>query len=350
MDNKGFISFLALVLVIITIGLMAFAGFRIYQSQESVKNNEVAQPTTLKGEKFTFSAAGDFSSSENAGQVLTSIGKSGSNFTLGLGDLGYGGNGTEKEWCDFVKTRVGSDYPFEIVAGNHDDGTKDGDIHEYSKCLPNRLEGVIGDYGTEYYFDYNNLARFIMISPDIVNYGFDYSKESSHYDWVANTIMQAREKGLRWVVLGMHKNCITPGAKSCEIGEDILNLAIEKGVDLILQGHEHSYFRSKQLRFSPACEMIVANQLNSECVSSEGDTFNNEGSLISITGTGGYVLRDMNFEDPELGYFDSWNAKNSGNSYGYSSFEVFNDYLKGSFIPAGIGQFTDNYTINYEEN
>lgn len=295
---------------------------------------------------FSFTAAGDFYIKEAANSVLTKIGDTPNDFTLALGDLGYTGNGTEKTWCKFVLDRIGTEHPFQIVAGNHDDGSKDGDIRAYRECLPNKIDGLIGDYGIQYYFDYKNLARFILISPDIDNYGFDYVYGSENLNWVIDKVIEARKNNIEWVFLAMHKNCITPGIKSCEIGEDLLNASVENGVDVVLQGHEHAYFRSKQLALnSETCPVIVVNDTDQDCISGQGDELRKRnGTVVVISGAGGYPLREINFEDPEFGYFDAVNGSNSGNTYGFSLFNVSRSSIEASFIPV-LGKYTDSFVI-----
>jgi len=341
-NNKGiFDAHLVLALVVVLVA----GGILVWRISTTNRAPELTEE--IPNNSFIFTAAGDFSSSEAASLVLDGIGSSQSDFTLALGDLGYGGNGAEEDWCVFTKERVGFAHPFEIIAGNHDDGTKDGDINEYIKCLPNRIESITGDYGIEYYFDYNEIARFILITPDITNYGFDYSRGSIHYKWLKNVIVEANVEGIDWIFLGMHKNCITPGVKSCEIGEDLINLAIEKGVDVILQGHEHGYFRSKQLLFNTLCQRMEVNVFNKHCVSGQGGNLNRgEGSVLVISGTGGYKLRNVNLNDPEIGYFEEWNGANIGQSYGYIRFNVDKDKVSAAFIPVGDGKYKDSFIIN----
>ena len=349
-NTRGSAYVIIFAVIFLTVVLVVGA-YRIKVSDDhSTTNNadiQVTQETKTKEETFSFSAAGDFSSNENADAVLSAIGKDNTNFTLALGDLGYAGNGTEEAWCSFVKQRVGPDHPFQIIAGNHDDGTKDGDIKSYSACLPNQIDGMVGDYGVEYYFDYDNLVRFILISPDINTYGFDYIKGNQHYDWVADTIDDAHKAGLKWVILGMHKNCITPGEKTCEIGGDLLDLAVEKKVDIILQGHEHAYFRSHQLAHSSRCLAITINSTNPECiVANNTKHIAGEGSTIVISGAGGQTLRNVNLDDGELGYFAAWNGANTGSTYGYTKITVSSDSIESEFIGLGPGKFKDSFTIS----
>ena len=242
--------------------------------------------------------------------------------------------------------RVGADHPFQLIAGNHDDGESEGDIAEYVKCLPNKISDVVGNYGAEYYFDYNNLARFILISPDIDNYGYDYVEGNEHLQWVKDTVNDARAKNIKWVILGMHKNCITPGEKTCEIGDDLLNAAVGLKIDIVLQGHEHAYFRSKQLALNPDdCPAIIVNEFNESCIStSSNEMKQGAGTVIVISGAGGYQLRNVNLADTEYNYFSAFNGANTGNSYGFSRFTVDEKAIDASFVPA-IGDFTDSFSI-----
>lgn len=344
--QAGFTSIAVIAFILAFCGLVYIAYARIVSTNDT--NTPTATESTLVEEdnSFIFTAAGDFKNESNADAVLRAIGKEKSAFTLALGDFSYAGNGTEAAWCQFVSDRVGIDHPFQLIAGNHDDGESEGDIAEYVKCLPNKLQNIVGNYGTEYYFDYKGLARFILISPDIDNYGYDYVDGTEHLQWVIDAIKDARESGIDWIVLGMHKNCISAGEKTCEIGEDLLNTAVELKVDVILQGHEHAYFRSKQLALNPeSCPAIVVNEFNESCISSSSNEMKKgAGTVIVISGAGGYQLRDVNLKDTEYNYFSAFNGANVGNSYGYSRFSVDNKAIKSSFIPA-IGSFTDSFTI-----
>lgn len=342
-QENGFghlVLFLGFVLMAV---LVFFAYSRINKSEVALDTSEQSAPSKTP---FSFTAAGDFNSTAGADLVLTGIGQEKSDFTLALGDLGYGGNGKETTWCDFVKARVGSEHPFEIIAGNHDDGSVDGNITEYAKCLPDRIGNITGNYGTEYYFDYGKMARFIMISPDINTYGFDYLSGSEHLQWVIDAVKDARAKNIDWVVLGMHKNCITIGEKTCEIGSDLLNTAVDLGIDLVLQGHEHAYFRSKQLALNPeTCPAILVNDFNQSCIAKDGDKLQKgAGTIIVISGAGGAELRDVNLQDSELGYFEAMSGKNVDISHGYSLFDVREKTIKASFVPVD-GSFTDSFSI-----
>ena len=337
-DQRGALPVTVLILLLIVVGAIGFLGYRITQSEET--------ETSVTRTPFTFTAGGDWDSNTNTDAVLRAIPTETSDFTLALGDLGYiGPNGEEQQWCTFVRDRVGPTHPFVLLVGNHDDADGDGDIREYIECLPNQIEGVTGEYGIEFYFDFNNLARFIFVSPDIDMFGYDYSEGSEHYEWVRSTINEARDEGLPWVFLSMHKNCLTPGVKPCEVGQDIIDLALEMNVDLILQGHEHAYYRTHQLAHSSDCPELLINGFNEACVIDAVNEFSKgQGTVTVISGAAGKALRESNPEDPEFEYFSAINALNNENTYGFSQIYVSEDQVVVDFVPA-VGEFEERFTI-----
>jgi hypothetical protein len=236
-----------------------------------------AAPGTPPGDgSFVFAAGGDMGCSPEAAATLEGIHGSGADFALHFGDMAYDQAPApyEASWCDFVHARLGAGFPYEIVTGGHDLGegtTKgaeyEGSIDRYAQCMPDRLGSTSvngAGYGKEYFFDHpaaRPLARFIMISPSITmpdgtTYDYTANPPSPHYQWLVDAIDGARAAGIRWVIVGTARNCITAGEKHCEIGQDVFNLLVDKKVVLILQGHEHGYERSKQLATGPNCPAI----------------------------------------------------------------------------------------------
>ncbi len=319
---------------------------QVETTTEQVESTQTTPGTPANNASFSFAAAGDFTGGNNAIAVFDSIGSRSTDFTLALGDLGYVGNGNEEQWCSLVKAGVGDTYPFQLIAGNHDDrASGDGDILNYRQCLPNRVGEIDGDYAIRYSFDYENLARFILISPDIRTYGGSYARGTDNYNWVRSQAEQARADGLSWVFLAMHKNCITPGQKRCEIGEDLFNLAIEAEVDVILQGHEHGFFRSNQLAFGEGCRAVEVDKFNADCVADDDNNFQaGAGSVLVISGAGGIGLRDVNLDDEEIGYFASVSASNVEPSHGYAEFTVNESRISSEFIGVN-GSFGDTFQI-----
>lgn len=293
-----------------------------------------------------FAAAGDFDVGENFSQTLNQIKANNTNFTLALGDFSYG-NSTESQWCGKIHTTLSSVYPFELIVGNHD-YINNSSMERFMECLPNRIPTMIGEYGRQYYFDYSSLMRVIAISPDMDYEGKKYTYDSGtdQYNWVSNHIDEARQSGIKWIVVAMHKNCLTMGVKNCEIGEDLQNLLVDKHVDLILQGHEHAYMRSKQLTTNLDCPKILSDY-NESCVvqSSQDQTYQQgNGSMLVINGAGGITERDVDLTSSSASYFASVHAANTSPAYGPSIFNVSDSKIEAKFID-GSGQVLDSFTI-----
>ncbi|UVJ37933.1 metallophosphoesterase [Arthrobacter sp. CJ23] len=294
--------------------------------------------------------AGDYSSSAAAAGVLSRVGSSGADLHLALGDLSYGAKDSERSWCDFVTSRTGPGFPFELVSGNHESNGQNGNIDQFAGCLPNRLPGLVGSYGRQYYVDVpqqNPLVRFVMISPGIPfpDGTWDYSAGSPRFNWTAAAIDGARAASIPWVVVGMHTPCISVGKYGCVSGKSLTNLLLGKKVDLVLNGHEHMYQRSKQLAPSPGCAGLVPDAYNAACVrDSDIALVKGAGTVFATVGTGGVPLRDVNAADGEARYFAASSGLNSNPSHGYLDLQFTSTTLNAAFV-ATTGTFNDSFTI-----
>ena len=248
---------------------------------------------------------------------------------------------------------MGATYPFELLAGNHEEKatSQGGFIENFAACLPDRL-GVTGTYAHQYYFDYPPeapLARFILIDPDLTR-GESVAQyctdgDTANCAWLAERIEEAQSQGL-WTIVGMHKNCITIGEKSCEVGAPLFNLLVEHKVDLILQGHDHGYQRSKQLSLDAGCTAILPNAFEAPCVVDEGTDGafkRGAGPVLVIPAKSGRESYAVNAEDPEASYFATWMYPNN-DSYGFTKFTVSADSIVAQFV-AGTGTYADHFTI-----
>ena len=142
-----------------------------------VRVSSLAGPAT----SFSFGTAGDWDMGTAGSHTLSnwqSLGTSGVNFALSLGDMLYHTpsqtNPNEQAWCSTFKTNIAD---VEILVGNHEtweDNTTQGggSINRFVIYCPFTLGAKTGTYGFDYYFDYPSsgpLARFIMVDPNIYN-------------------------------------------------------------------------------------------------------------------------------------------------------------------------------------
>ncbi|HJZ05067.1 hypothetical protein A2634_04620 [Candidatus Amesbacteria bacterium RIFCSPHIGHO2_01_FULL_48_32] len=308
-------------------------------------------------EGFSFTAISDYQSTSDTSAVLAKISQAGADFHLATGDFSYGTLSPESAWCDYVKSFVGSTYPFELLSGNHDSDGGEANIDAFAACLPDRIGGLVGEYGKEYYFDYQNLARFILFSPDLTFAGdyYDYSSGTSHFDWLSNAIDSARNQNIPWIIVAMHKPCLNAENSVCLIGPDLENLLISKKVDLVLQAHNHNYQRSKQLiNGTTSCPSVTPGSYNSDCVNQTGFTdayAKGSGPVFVIAGTGGRNLSNINFSDPEISYFTRLMGANLYPTFGFLKFDVSDTAISGQFV--GVGSppaFSDAFSITSDIN
>lgn len=331
--TRGFVALLCLGLVVLAqTGLSTAAG-----------------PTP---DHVRFAAVGDMGQSNaTTGPVLTALGQEDPDATFIVGDLSYAATGTEQAWCDFVTTRIGTGKAFELLAGNHESNGLNGNINDFSACLPNQLPGLVGTYGRQYYVDVpreDPLVRFIMISPALPypDGTWSYAAGTPRYAWTAAAIDGARLAGVPWVVVGMHKPCLTVGEYSCESGADLANLLLTKKVDLVLSGHEHHYARTKQLALGTGCTALAVGSYDADCVVDSDDAVAaGAGTVFATIGTGGITQRPIYTTDPEFPYFAATAGSNQNQTFGFGSFDVTPERIAVSFVRGTGGTFTDTFTI-----
>lgn len=292
---------------------------------------------SVHSQKFTFGAAGDFSTGANFLSTLDAIKTANVDLMLALGDLAYEDK-KEDWWCEQWRNRT-SLSDLLIVAGSSD-VDNGGTIQPYVQACPSFLP-VTGVAGIQYYLDFpvgTPLARFIMITPGVGGSAAAYNtygRNGTGLSWVASTIDSAREAQIPWIVVGMSKNYISTLGSSDEVGEPLMSLLFQKKVDLVLQANEPGYERSKQLTCA------TAGSFNSSCVYVAQPAEKAKGSTIVILGTGGKDLAVKNSNDSESGYFQVVNNR----TYGFGHFLVTADRLTYNFRRSAGGDLRDSFTL-----
>lgn len=301
---------------------------------------------------FEFAAAGDWDVTTETNANWQSLSTSGVNFTLALGDFLYSIQPTpqaQQSWCNNFKANAPGGN-VEILVGNHetfeDNATSGGgSINKFVLYCPFTLGSLSGTYGFQYYFDYPftaPLARFILVDPAIWLGNTSatrvlYGDGSPAQQWVAAQIDSARGAGIQWVIVGMHKDCISAGVEGCEVGEKFMSFLINKRVDLVIQGHDHNYQRSKQLTCATPQVYLPS------CVINDGSSSiyqKGAGTVFLIDGTGGATLDKINATDGDYGYF----ARTNSTTWGYTKVYVSGSSLQVQFVPTS-GAFSDTWYI-----
>ncbi|WP_410557868.1 metallophosphoesterase [Arthrobacter globiformis] len=298
-----------------------------------------------------FTAQGDMGLSTGAREVLDTINGLHPELSLALGDFSYEA-GREQEFCDMVTGKLGGNFPYQVVTGNHESDGHDGDIANIVKCLPNRLPGLQGEYGVQWYADYpehDPLVRFIMVSPGIEFHDgntLDYSRGSERWQWTSDALDGAKSRKIPWTVVGMHTPCLSVGKYDCQAGRDFTNLLIDKKADLVVTGHDHNYQRSHQLGRGQGCPALVPDTFSGGCLTdSDSAMVQGAGTVFATVGTGGVGLYDVNGQDPESPYFAAWSGKNRDAALGTLDVTATRERLSARFVPAAGYTFTDSFEI-----
>jgi hypothetical protein len=172
---------------------------------------------------------------------------------------------------------------------------------------------------------------------------------TKHYTWLANAIDGARSAHIPWIIVGMHKSCLSVGQYYCNIYQELFSLLIDKKVDLVLQAHDHGYQRTNQIATGPACPIVEVDTFNSNCVVRNAQTnvyLKGGGPVFVITAAGGGELYELNERDPEAGYFATWMGANSKPRKGFARFAMTASQISGEFVGStATSDYTDYFAI-----
>lgn len=327
----------------------SFAGDAEYSSSASNVQNHVTQ------QGFVFTAFGDSGFGTTFQTQLDKVKALNPNFHICLGDMSYSATPANIDtYCNRVKNTLGVNYPYMLTAGNHENGS-DGFITDFTSRLPPKLTidpeataNIPGLYGVRYYFDYPQASpycRIILLTPGESAFGFPgtFVNGSAEYNWVSSKIDDARARGYKWVIVCYHRNYISVGEKGNEIGTSLMELLFRKKVDLILQGHDHIYGRTKSLDGPGAIGSLV--------IKENGPAYTKgQGVVIGINGTGGAGLDSINTGDSDINYFAAYMGSNLSlppggqSSRGSTRVSVTPTRISVTHEPA-IGSYTDAFTI-----
>lgn len=350
----------------------------------------------VSASSFTFAIAGDFSHGVPANAVSALWGKDHPDLSIGLGDYSYA-NTPPSTWCTSIwNTAAGGGDSF-LVVGDHDTYYSDRltndlsygyweNVTGYANSCGLRGSGVswIGSgtisnnhacntssdlslydtcFGREMYVDYpasSPLVRFIVLCdgvPSIPNatawcdYGSTGTDASNHLAWLDNTVKQAQQIGIPWVIVLNHDHSWAAGPYGISYSNSLWNHLISDKVDIFITAEEHNYQRSYPLLCSTVNHDWYQNPnatLVPSCFGSNSKSSysHRDGLIYLISGTGGQSHNRFNTTDigwvSNQGYFAALNDT----SWGFSMFSVTSTSVSATFNPA-IGNLTDRWFLSY---
>ncbi|OMD65195.1 hypothetical protein BSK48_23760 [Paenibacillus odorifer] len=207
------------------------------------------------------------------------------------------------------------------VAGNHEDKANAFYEHYNIKEAP----GSATETGAYYSYDYSN-AHFVVLNTNENSDEFANFSQAQ-LDWMKADVKAAKAAGAKWIIVAMHKGPYTTSNHATD--KDIMGtngerakvapMMAELGIDLVLQGHDHIYARTKPIKAdgTAADTVKIKESFNGQTVEY---TVNPDGTIYLIPATAGAKVYYKNMK-PEL-----------GDAY-YNLFEVANENTAAKYGP-----------------
>lgn len=225
-----------------------------------------------------------------------------SEFTVNLGD--FVNDNTNDEWDWYFKNFGFSNMSTTLVpvAGNHDGNiTNKLNINVFNSTFnlsnPNTDSKVNWVNGVYYSYDYGN-AHFAVLNTNDM-----YPMSQSQRNWLINDM---KSSDADWKIVFMHRAAYAEGKNinkpdTIIMRDVLLPLFDELDIDVVYAGHDHTYYRSKQVKGDAAVEDVtyVTENYNGEEVTF---AYNPDGAVHILPATAGtkrYTVHDAINPIPE---------------------------------------------------
>ncbi len=200
---------------------------------------------------FAFTAITDVQGSveknyiDSYGNLKKAVG-SGTDFILSCGDnVDNGKNIMQYTWWLDGQSDVWTNNTLVTLAGNHEKKN-----YSLSSVIATPDEAIINETGYYYSYDYQNVHFVILDTNDL---GADNALSAAQTEWLVADLKKANEsEKIDFIVVSLHKGPYTAGSHAFD--EDVIALRhqltpifADNNVDLVLQGHDHTYSVSERL-------------------------------------------------------------------------------------------------------
>ncbi len=158
---------------------------------------------------------------------------------------------TESQWNAFLASDKLRQYPWSATIGNHDVGGKAYDQHFWTPNTDRSANFYSGSTttqsGGDYWYEYKGVL-FIHLNSNAYASG----KDAAHIAYVTS-VVNAHGADAQYTVLVYHHAIYSPAAHANDSDNrqrriDFPTAFSNLGVDLVLQGHDHSYSRSYAIK------------------------------------------------------------------------------------------------------
>ncbi|HJD20616.1 MAG TPA: metallophosphoesterase family protein [Candidatus Gemmiger faecigallinarum] len=162
------------------------------------------------------------------------------NFVISAGDqVNKTGQPKEEEYAGYLNPAALASLPVATTIGNHDSLNPDYGYHFYN---PNQTENGLTEAGGDYYYSYGP-AVFIVLNTNNYN-------AAEHQKTVEEAV--AAYPDATWRIVTLHQDIYGSGYDHSDTDGMILRTQLTpifdaNDIDVVLQGHDHTYSRSKML-------------------------------------------------------------------------------------------------------
>ena len=200
------------------------------QGGEELVNDSGAANTAARNDGYGWNRTLEIATQENPGL----------NFVISAGDqVNKTGQPKEEEYAGYLDPEVLSGLAVATTIGNHDSLNPDYGYHFYN---PNQTENGLTETGGDYYYSYGP-AVFIVLNTNNYN-------AAEHQQTVEEAI--AAYPDATWRIVTLHQDIYGSGYDHSDTDGMILRTQLTpifdaNDIDVVLQGHDHTYSRSKML-------------------------------------------------------------------------------------------------------
>lgn len=173
------------------------------------------------------------------------------------------------------------------ASGNHDSNTNAFIDHFNIDAAPNSPTTS----GAYYSFNYSS-AHFVVLNNNESSAEYaDFTP--AQIQWLKDDVTAAKAAGAKWIIVNMHKGPYTTSNHATDsdiMGENgvrtkVAPIMSELGIDLVLQGHDHIYARSKAINNGVASDSTTIKETyNGETIEYK---VNPDGTIYLIPATAG---------------------------------------------------------------
>ena len=295
--------------------------YRISDRAKNVSTPEVILKTQDEGrDSFTFTHISDSQAGHTEfGMVMEAI-NGRSDFALHTGDVVQHAQ-YEYEWREMLDGNYETvmSMPMMAISGNHETtyaNTTYQTFNHFNNNIPDQSSSANGYY---YSFVYNDVKFIMLNTNDLVGNKI----KDEQYNWL---ISELQSNTCRWTVVAMHNPMYSVGKYGSNEEKNAIALALreqlgdvfyEYGVDLVLQGHDHTISRTYPIGKDGAANSETTVEENGVSYIADPD-----GVIYAMNGPAGTQQRV-----PEESYEDVYAYAETSKKASWADITVTNDTL-----------------------